>query len=216
MTALASAPARPKPRLRGVSHQLAAIAWPFAALALFGDASDGLTIAAVVVYTLSAVGLFSTSALYHRVTWSPAARRRMRRLDHAAIFLLIAGTYTPICLLGLGVEAGTLPLIIVWIGAALGIAKTLFWIGSPKWITAVLAVGVGWAPMIEWRILVEALAPVGVALMVAGGVLYTLGALAYAAKRPDPWPKTFGYHEVFHALVVAAAICHLALVAHVV
>lgn len=202
-----------RPRLRGVSHQIAAFVWPLFGLALLLDVTDRLALIGTAIYIASATTLFAVSALYHRITWQPAARQRMRRLDHAAIFVLIAGTYTPICLLGLGPEAGRLPLIIVWIGAALGVLKSLLWVGAPKWVVAVLAVIVGWAPMIEGGLLFERLGPLGVGLLVAGGVLFTLGAVVYARKRPDPWPRTFGYHEVFHALVVVAALCHLALVA---
>lgn len=210
------AAAAARPRLRGASHLVAALVWPVLGFALFADADGPYGVLSTAIYTASATALFAISALYHIKIWSPDARRRMRRIDHSAIFLLIAGTYTPICLLGLGPEEATLPLVIVWIGAALGMLKTLLWVGAPKALTALLAVIVGWAPMIEAGALFDGLGPVGIALLVGGGVLYTLGALAYGRRWPDPWPRTFGYHEVFHALVVAAAACHLALIARLV
>lgn len=208
-------PPAERPRLRGVSHQIAAIAWPVLGFVLF-DGLDPRARVATAVYVASATALFTISALYHRITWSPVARQRMRRLDHAAIFLLIAGTYTPICAVGMGLDAGYVPLVVVWVGAALGIAKTLLWVDSPKWIIAVLAVAVGWAPMIEAEALFAAVDAVDGALIIGGGVLYTLGAVTYARKRPDPWPATFGYHEIFHLLVVVAAALHLALVVRLV
>lgn len=183
---------------------------------LFAGLRDRLAVVSTAIYVASATALFGISALYHRVTWTPAARQRMRRLDHAAIFVLIAGTYTPICVLTLGLESARLPLIIVWVGAALGVLKSLLWVGAPKGLVAVLAVIVGWAPMIEGRALLTGMGGVGLALLVGGGLLYTLGAVVYARRRPDPWPRTFGYHEIFHLLVIIAAACHLALVARLV
>jgi len=210
-----TSPAADRPALRGVSHQIAAFAWPVMGWLLFAGLPPRARIA-TAVYVASATALFAISALYHRITWRPIARQRMRRLDHAAIFLLIAGTYTPLCVVGLGPEAGFAPLVIVWIGAALGVAKSMVWAGSPKWITAVLAVIVGWAPMVEARAVWHALDAVDLTLLLAGGGLFTLGAVVYARKRPDPWPRTFGYHEIFHLLVVIAAACHLALVVRLV
>lgn len=210
MTAASTVAARPT--LRGVSHQIAAFTWPLLGLALFAGLEDRTAVVATAIYTASATALFGISALYHRITWSPPARRRMRRLDHAAIFLLIAGTYTPICALGMGLEQATLPLTIVWIGAALGVLKTLLWVDAPKWLVAVLAVAVGWAPVVRPQALFDALEGTGVALLIGGGVLFTLGAITYARKRPDPWPRVFGYHEIFHLLVVVAAACHLILI----
>lgn len=205
-----------RPRLRGVSHHIAAMIWPFIALAAFADATGRSVITSLVIYTASATALFGISALYHRKLWQPAARQRMRRLDHAAIFLLIAGTYTPVCWLGLGPDDAVMPLVIVWVGAALGIVKSLVWITAPKSVTAALAVLVGWAPMIEAGRLYEGIGLAGVLWVGGGGILYTLGAVAYARRWPDPWPRTFGYHEVFHALVVAAAGCHLIAIARLV
>lgn len=205
-----------RPRLRGVSHQLAAMVWPVLGAALVLDAEGGRAMAAKAVYAVSATALFAVSALYHRVTWAPAARQRMRRLDHSAIFVLIAGTYTPLCMLALDPADAVLPLAVVWVGAGLGVVKALVWVGGPKWVTAALAVVVGWAPWVEGAALYAGLGAAGVGWVVAGGVLYTGGALVYARRWPDPWPRTFGYHEVFHAMVVAAALCHLVVVARLV
>lgn len=205
-----------RPRLRGVSHQIAAMVWPITGFLLFRSLTDRLAVIGTAIYVASATALFAISALYHRITWQPAARQRMRRLDHAAIFILIAGTYTPICLLTLGAEGAWLPLVIVWTGAALGVLKSLLWVGAPKWVIAVLAVVVGWAPMIEASALFAGMGPIGTTLLAGGGLLFTAGAIIYARKRPDPWPRTFGYHEVFHALVVVAAVCHLILITRLV
>lgn len=201
-----------KPTLRGVSHQIAALIWPLIGFALFAGLEDRHAVTSTAIYTASATTLFAISALYHRVTWSPVARKRMRRLDHGAIFLFIAGTYTPICVVGMGLEAARLPLAMAWVGAALGMLKSVFWIDAPKWVIAALAVVVGWAPMVRPYAFFDVLDAVGATLFVAGGALFTLGAVTYARKRPNPWPATFGYHEIFHLLVVLAAVCHLILI----
>jgi hemolysin III len=187
------APSASKPLLRGVSHQIAF----FIAL----------------VFGASMVALFGTSALYHRVHWSDAARMRLRRLDHAAIFVLIAGGYTPLFGLVRSSQGGHGALIAIWVGAGIGVLKSLFWSGAPKWVTALLCVALGW--MVVGQV-IDRTAVVGgltVGLLVACGVVYSLGAVVYAVRRPDPRPLVFGYHEVFHALVVIASVL---LFAHVV
>ncbi len=167
---------------------------------------------AMGVYLSCLTALFGISAAYHRPTWQPKARAWMRRLDHAGIYLQIAGTYTPICLLAIGGEAGRRLLWLGWIGAAVGIVKSLFWVHAPKPLSALLYVGLGWLVVGEWTALRAALSLQNLVLLFAGGVMYTLGAAIYSLKRPDPWPATFGYHEIFHTLVVAAAACHFGIV----
>jgi hemolysin III len=209
-----------KPELRGASHAVAFVAAIFATLPLllgvFGSRSPASQQAGFV-FGASLALLFGTSALYHRVDWTPAARKRMRRMDHAAIFVLIAGGYTPLFTLVAARNGGHGALLAIWIGAGAGVVKSLLWPGAPKWVTALLCVALGW--MVTGQVVDRADSVGGacVALLVASGVVYSLGALVYALKRPDPAPRIFGYHEVFHALVVAASVClyaHVALVLH--
>ncbi|DBA91970.1 TPA: hypothetical protein ACH3X2_003863 [Trebouxia sp. C0005] len=201
-----------KPRLRGVSHQYAAyIAGPVGLLLTFKATSRKAAIGSLV-YTVSLVVLFSISALYHRPTWQPQQRKWMRRLDHAAIFFLIAGTYTPICLLALPGSPGEQLLLTVWTGALLGVAQSLFWVTAPKTLVTALYLLLGWAGANS----VGQLRDTGVLLVACGGASYTLGAIVYAMKRPNPVPKIFGYHEIFHALVILASIFHFTAVARLV
>lgn len=201
-----------KPRLRGVSHQYAAyIALP-AGLLLTSSAHTRKAAIGSLVYTASLVVLFSISALYHRPTWQPQQRKWMRRLDHSAIFFLIAGTYTPICLLALPGRPGEQLLLIVWTGAFIGILQSLFWVSAPKVLVTALYVLLGWAGVRS----VGQLRDTGVLLVACGGLSYTVGAVVYALKRPNPAPKTFGYHEIFHALVIVASILHFTAVARLV
>jgi hemolysin III len=203
-----------KPRMRGVLHQWAFFVAIVAGAALVAAAPPGRATLATAIYALTVVGLFGVSALYHRVNWSSAAARRwMRRLDHSMIFLVIAGTYTPFALLALHGSLATAILIVVWAGAFGGIVLNLVWIDAPKWVTALVYVALGWVAVIAFPSLFDALGVTATALVAAGGVLYTLGALVYALRRPDPAPTVFGYHEIFHALVVAAAALQYAVVA---
>jgi len=163
---------------------------------------------AVAVYAASVSGLFGVSALYHRVTWTALARRRMRRLDHAMIFLLIAGTYTPVSLLVLQGTLATTVLLVVWSGAVAGIVLELAWTRAPRWLGGVVYVALGWVAVVAMPQLFAQLGLAGGLLIVAGGLVYTAGALVYALRRPDPVPPVFGYHEVFHLLVIIAAAAH--------
>lgn len=201
-----------KPLLRGVSHEIAAgLALAGAVvLAVLAPSTRGRIGAAV--YGASLVTLFTVSALYHRPNWAPRARLLMRRLDHSAIFLLIAGTYTPLCLL-LGGTTGHRLLAGVWVGALLGVVQSVAWPRAPKPLVAALAVALGWAVVPVLPTLTGAVGTAGLVLLGGGGALYTLGAVIYATGRPDPFPRVFGYHEVFHALVIAAAALHFAVVA---
>jgi hemolysin III len=203
-----------KPRLRGVSHQWAFFAFLVAGAALVVAAPSGQATLAAVIYALSLVALFGTSALYHRINWvSAAARRWMRRLDHAMIFTLIAGTYTPFALLVLNGSLATGILVAVWAGALAGIALQLLWVDAPKWVTAIVYVTLGWVAAVAMPQMVSELGIAPVVLVAVGGVLYTIGAVIYALRRPDPAPAVFGYHEIFHLLVIAAAAVQYAAIA---
>lgn len=202
-----------RPRLRGVFHQYAFLAFSALGIALVVTAPGGPARMAAAIFGGSVALTFGVSALYHRVTWRPAARRLMRRLDHSAIFLLIAGTYTPYGLLVLTGAWRFSVLAVVWIGAALGIAQSLLWVDRPKWLTAVLGIALGWAGIVAFPQILDATGSVGTSLLLAGGVLYTLGAVVYARSRPDPAPAVFGYHELFHVLTILAAASQYAAVA---
>lgn len=161
-----------------------------------------------LIYSVSLCGLFGISALYHRPQWSPQGRKWMRRLDHSAIFLLIAGTSTPLCLAALPTESTLKLLSILWAAAAIGIFQSLFWVKAPKWLAATLYIIMGWLALPYLPEMKTALGSVKLAYIVIGGVIYTLGALVYAFKKPNPFPRIFGYHEVFHLLVMIAALFH--------
>lgn len=199
-----------KPLMRGVLHQFGAAAAVAAGAVLVAFAPQGRPTVAVSVFAASLATLFAVSATYHRIDWSVAARAWMRRADHASIFVLIAGTYTPIAMLGLPRDTANALLLRVWIGALLGVLKALFWSRAPRAVVAILAVVVGWAivPCIG-----EVRASYGagtLALILGGGVAYSVGAIAYATKRPALWPTRFGYHELFHALTLVGAAMHFA------
>lgn len=207
-------PALVKPRLRGVLHQWAFVVSLGLGLALVLVANPGRERFAALVYALSVAGLLGTSATYHRVNWTRAsARRWMRKLDHSMIFVLIAGTFTPF---GLLVAEGTLAtaiLIAVWVGAVAGIVLQLSWIDAPPWVSALVYVALGWVAVAIMPDLLSELGIVATLMVAAGGVLYTIGAVVYARRRPDPVPTVFGYHEVFHLLVVVASGLQYAVVA---
>jgi hemolysin III len=202
-----------KPRLRGVSHEYAFFVSLGTGTALILAASDGRARIAAAIYAGALSALLGTSALYHRVTWQPRARRWMRRLDHSMIFVLIAGTYTPVALLALHGSLAETILIVVWAGALGGVIFKLVWIDAPKWLFAGIYLALGWVSVAIFGQLPAAIGWLGVAGLAAGGLLYTLGAVVYASGRPDPWPRVFGYHEVFHALVLAAAALQYAAIA---
>lgn len=200
-----------KPRMRGWIHTWAVGIAAIAALALVAVATTVSATAGLstLIYGVTVCGVFGVSATYHRVTWtSVRARTHMKRADHSMIFLFIAGSYTPFALLGLPGRTGTTLLIGVWAGALAGVALKLLWPTAPRWVGVPLYLLLGWA-------IVPVAAPmthnVGVApmiLLLAGGLAYSIGAILYAAKWPDPWPNVFGHHEFFHAATVLAALCH--------
>ena len=203
-----------KPRLRGVWHQWAFYVSVAIGAALVIVAPSGQPRLAAAIYALSVTALFGTSALYHRITWaSLAARRWMRRLDHSMIFFLIAGTYTPFALLVLEGDLATVILIVVWAGALAGVLMKLVWIDAPKALVAVTYIMLGWVAVAAFPAMIERLGVTATTLVAVGGLLYTLGALVYAFQRPDPAPTVFGYHEVFHALVILAAALQYAVIA---
>lgn len=197
-----------KPRLRGVSHQWAFFGFALANGTLLLQTRGRRAQLAVLIYALSVAFLYGVSALYHRVDWSAVVFQRIRRLDHSAIFLLIAGSYTPLFLVLLPESQAQSPLLLVWLFATLGVAKSIFWSRSPSWVTTCLALGAGWCGVDYVLNLGDAMGSSSLYLLVGSGVLYTVGGVVYALRRPDPMPKTFGYHEVFHALVVAGGIMH--------
>jgi hemolysin III len=204
----------PKPRLRGVLHKWAFFASLGLGAVLVILAPGGRGTLAAAIYAASVAALFGVSALYHRIDWKSAvSRKRMRRLDHTMIFVLIAGSYTPFALLVLDGTLATVILLAVWGGALAGALMKLLWIDAPKWLVAGTYVLLGWVAVAAFPGLLEELGLAPTALVAAGGVLYTVGAVVYALKRPDPAPAVFGYHEVFHALVIAAAALQYAVIA---
>jgi len=202
-----------KPRLRGVSHEYAFFISLACGAALILAASGGRARLAACIYAGAVSALLGTSALYHRVTWRPRARRWMRRLDHSMIFVLIAGTYTPVALLALKGSLSTTILIVLWAGALGGMIFKLLWIDAPKWVFAGVYVALGLVTAAVFGELPATIGWLGAIGLATGGALYVLGAVVYASGRPNPWPRVFGYHEVFHALVLAAAAVHYAVIA---
>ena len=199
--------AAPKPLLRGVLHQGAFLAALFVGPLLVVGADDPRRQVAASVFACSVAACFGASALYHRVTWTPRLRPWMRRVDHAGIYLLIAGTYTPVCLLVLDGAWRLVILVIVYTGAVAAVALKFAWVDAPKWLAAALGIALGWAGVVMLPQLATRLDPAAVALLGAGGLLYTAGAIVYARGRPDPLPTVFGYHELFHALTIVAVAC---------
>ncbi|HVW46750.1 MAG TPA: hemolysin III family protein [Solirubrobacterales bacterium] len=212
--ATAEAIAAVKPKLRGVSHEWAFfVSLVFGAALIFFAKTPKATLA-VGIYAISLSALLGTSALYHRVNWKrPSVRTWMRRLDHSMIFFLIAGTYTPFALLVMSGPLATAILVAVWVGAIAGAIVEMVWIGHPKWVSAAVYLTIGWVAVAAFPDLWSSLGPTGALLLVGGGVLYTAGAVIYAVQRPNPNPAIFGYHEVFHAFVLAAAILHFSVIA---
>jgi hemolysin III len=201
-----------RPRLRGVSHQVAFFVSLVSGTVLIVAASGAEIRSEVAIYAASLSGLLGVSALLHRRDWRPAVRRHLRRLDHSMIFVLIAGTYTPIAGTVLHGSLRTAVLLTVWVGALAGVVLTVAWIDAPKWAAALPYVALGWVAIVAIPQLLDGLGVAGLSLVALGGALYTTGAVVYARKRPDPIPAVFGYHEVFHALVIAAAAAHYAVI----
>jgi hemolysin III len=203
-----------KPRLRGVSHEVAAFVFPALGLLLVVVA-PAMSRGPVVIYTVGLTVMYATSACYHRGRWSPSATLRMRRLDHSMILIGIAATYTPIASIGLDGSTARPLLAVVWGLAAAGILIRNVWLGAPRWVVPAVYIMVGWTALAVIPALWSQLGGVTCALLLLGGITYSLGALVYGRRRPDPVPAVFGYHEVFHALVLLAGLIFYAAVTRV-
>jgi hemolysin III len=208
---LATTVAELKPRLRGWLHAYAAAISILSGAALVAVAaslrgsSAGATTA---IYCGTVTLLFGTSALYHRLNWSPRAHRVMKRLDHSMIFVFIAGTYTPIAALTLPRNAAIAVLVAVWTGAAIGVGLQTGWSSAPRWLSAPCYIALGWVAAFVMPDLLHNAGVAAFVLIITGGVVYTIGAVVYATKRPNPSPGVFGFHEVFHLCTLVAALCH--------
>jgi len=202
----------PQPLLRGVFHLVAVIAATVGAAFLLLIADSPSAYVGGAIFAASLILLYGISASYHRISRRPTLRRILRRLDHAMIFVLIAGTYTPLCL-KVSLAWGIPILSVVWGIAGAGVLLRLAWLGGPRWLSVTLYVMLGWLALVAASELLEEFAPAPLVMLALGGVLYTLGGAVYAAGRPDPWPRVFGYHEVFHLFVIAGSAVHYSLIA---
>jgi hemolysin III len=202
--------APPKPRFRGRLHQIAFFVALPAGVALVAVAPTTSARVAALVYAVALAGLYGTSAAYHRLPWSPRSRQWMRRLDHSMIFVLIAGTYTPFCILVLQPPWSGFMLTAVWVGAGIGITLKMLRIDGFQAVGGALYVVLGWLAVAAAPAFVHGLSGPRIGLVAAGGILYTTGAIVLARRRPDPAPATFGYHEIFHSFVVGGTACHYA------
>jgi hemolysin III len=171
--------------------------------------------AAAAVFAGSVAVCFGASALYHRVTWTPRMYLWMRRVDHAGVYLLIAGTYTPVSLLALTGNWRVVVLSIVWAGAAAAIVLKFVWVAAPRWLAAAIGIALGWVAVLALPQLIARVQPVPLVLLVLGGLAYTAGAVVYARGRPDPVPSVFGYHELFHALTIVGVVCQYVAIAFI-
>jgi hemolysin III len=206
----------PKPRYRGTSHFYAMFVAAVAAVALVATAPSGLATFGATVYAITLVGMFGASALYHRGTWSPATAKRLLQLDHTAIFLMIAGTATPIALLTMDGGGRVAILTAVWSVALAGIAFEWMPVPAPRGYVTTVYLALGWIGAFAFVPLYHATGWEGILLVGGGGLCYSVGAIVHAARRPDPWPATFGYHEIFHVFVILAALMHYCAIAFLV
>ncbi len=213
---MVSAALLPKPRLRGWSHLLAAVTFPLLGLTLVAVADGSRAKAATLAYTVGLTAMYGVSAAYHRGRWSPVVKRRLRRLDHSTILVGIAASYTPLLVVGVGGATGRYLLALVWASATVGVVLRVLWLDGPGWLMAATYLGVGWLALLGLPQLVHGLGWVSFALVLAGGLVYSAGAAVFALHRPDPVPTVFGYHEVFHALVLLAGACHYVAIARTV
>ncbi len=197
-----------KPHLRGWLHLASAPLTLAAGIVLVALSPTASTKFGSAIYALSAVLLFTVSAIFHRGRWSPRVQAFLRRFDHANIFLLIAGSYTPFTLLLLDGRERTILLSVVWIAAGIGTLMRVFWLGAPRWLYTAVYLGLGWAAVFYFPSFIATASTAVLVLMIVGGVLYTVGGVVYGLKRPNPSPRWFGFHEVFHALTIAAFTVH--------
>jgi hemolysin III len=200
-----------KPRLRGRLHQYAffvALAAGIVLCSIAASRPGAAPLVSCLIYSLTVCGLFGTSALYHRRIWSERGYQIMRRADHSMIFLFIAGTYTPFCVLLLDPRMATLMLALIWGGALGGVALKSIWPHLPRWAGAPLYLALGWVAVAILPDILHTGGVAALALLAAGGVVYSVGAVFYALRRPNPWPTVFGHHEFFHACTLVAALCH--------
>jgi hemolysin III len=203
-----------RPLLRGALHQAGFAVALVVGTLLIAYADDGARArTAAAIFAGSVVAMLGASALYHRVTWSPRVRPWMRRLDHAGIFVLIAGTYTAVGLLSLHGAMQHVVLAVVWAGAAAAVLLKFAWVHAPKWLTAVIGIALGWVGVAAVPQMARDAGITAVVLLGAGGIAYTVGGVVYALRRPDPVPRVFGYHEVFHALTIVAVACQYVAIA---
>ena len=196
-----------KPLLRGVSHEVAFYLALAAGAVLVVTADGSRQRFAAAVFAGSVAACFGASALYHRRTWAPRARMWMRRVDHAGVYLLIAGTYTPVGLLALDGNWRIAVLATVYAGAGMAIVLKFAWVDAPKWLAVAFGIAIGWVAVVALPQLATRVGATAVVLLSAGGLAYTAGAIVYARRRPDPIPHAFGYHELFHALTIVAVVC---------
>lgn len=197
--------------MRGLLHAYAffgAIACGIVLVSLAAARPGLAPVVSCAIYSVTVCALFGTSALYHRRVWSPRGYQIMRRLDHSMIFIFIAGTYTPFCALLLSPGKAAALLTIVWAGALAGVALKLIWPHAPRWVSAPLYIGLGWVAVVVLPDILRAGGVTALVLLTIGGVAYSVGAVFYALRRPNPWPTVFGHHEFFHACTLVAAICH--------
>lgn len=202
-----------RPLLRGVFHQIAFSASLVVGTLLVVGAEGARRHVAAAVFAGAVAACFGTSALYHRITWTPRLRLWMRRVDHAGVYLLIAGTYTPVCLLVLTGTWRWAVATVVWAGAAAAALLKFVWVAAPKWLAVAIGIVLGWVGVAVLPQLATRLNPAAVALLGIGGLVYTAGAIVYARRRPDPLPAVFGYHELFHLLTLIAVSCQYVAIA---
>jgi hemolysin III len=200
-----------KPRMRGWLHTYAffvALVCGIVLCSIAATRPGWAPLVSCLVYSLTVCGLFGTSALYHRRVWSERGYQVMRRMDHSMIFVFIAGTYTPFCTLLLDTRHATIMLALVWGGALAGVAVKLIWPHAPRWVSAPLYLALGWVAVTMLPQILHEGGVTALVLLSVGGVIYSVGAVFYALRRPNPWPTVFGHHEFFHACTLLAAICH--------
>ena len=212
VTTMTPAPSMAAPRMRGWIHFWSFIAAAIAAAVLVALAASTVSAraaAGTAVYGVTVCGVFGVSALYHRRAWrTPRARMWMKRLDHSMIFVFIAGSYTPFALLCMPERTGNLMLAVVWAGAALGVTLKMAWPDAPRWLGVPLYLALGWVAVFVLPDLLHQAGVAALVLLLVGGLFYSLGGVTYGTRWPNPWPSTFGFHEVFHAATVLAALCH--------